>query len=116
MATRLRVVPDATAPAKGGRRAPAKKAAPRKRAAKKPPKTLSEAVESGVYLEILLAQRRDIVTALPSERGPAKAALHKQLRELSSEIQSLQKAAEVTAGKDSVVSTTSDKSWDQSAI
>lgn len=48
--------------------------------------TLSEAVESGNHLEILKAQRRDIVAALPDEKGPAKAALHRQLTMISKEI------------------------------
>ena len=48
--------------------------------------TLSEAVESGDYLAILRAQRRDIVRSLPDEKGPAKAALHRQLSMISKEI------------------------------
>lgn len=52
-------------------------------------KSLAEAIESGDYLEILLAQRRDIVASLPNERGPAKAALHRQLSMVSKEIESL---------------------------
>ena len=59
------------------------------------PLTLLEAVEGGDYLEILKAQRRDIVTALPQEKGPAVAALHRQLALLSKEIEGLEvKAAE----------------------
>jgi len=42
-------------------------------------KTLAEAVERGDYVEILLTQRRDSVTSLPAEKGPAKAALHRLL-------------------------------------
>lgn len=53
-------------------------------------KTLAEAVEGGDYLEILLAQRREIVTSLPNEKGPAKAALHRQLSLISKEIVSLE--------------------------
>lgn len=58
-----------------------------------PPKTLTlaEAVESGDYLQILLAQRREIVTDLPNEKGPAKAALHRQLSILSKDIEALQR-------------------------
>ena len=56
--------------------------------------TLMEAVESGDYLQILLAQRRDIVAALPDERSQARAALHRQLREISKEIESLELAAD----------------------
>jgi len=51
--------------------------------------TLAEAIESGDYLQILLAQRREIATSLPEERGPAKAALHRQLSIISKEIESL---------------------------
>lgn len=52
--------------------------------------TLSEAVESGDYLAILRAQRRDIVRSLPDEKGPAKAALHRQLSMISKEIETLE--------------------------
>lgn len=50
---------------------------------------LAEAIELGDYLQILLAQRREIVTSLPDERGPAKAALHRQLSLISKEIEAL---------------------------
>jgi hypothetical protein len=57
----------------------------------KPPKILSlaEAIESGDYLQILLAQRREIAESLPEEKGPAKAALHRQLSIISKEIEVL---------------------------
>jgi hypothetical protein len=51
--------------------------------------SLSEAIESGDYLQILLAQRREIVRDLPDEKGPAKAAMHRQLSMLSKEIEAL---------------------------
>ena len=51
--------------------------------------TLVEAVELGDYLEILRAQRRDIANSLPEEKGPAKAALHRQLSLISKEIEAL---------------------------
>lgn len=54
------------------------------------PLTLAEAVESGDYLAILRAQRRDIVRSLPDEKGPAKAALHRQLSVISKEIETLE--------------------------
>lgn len=79
----------------------------------KPPKTLSEAIESGDYLEILVAQRREIVSSLPEEKGPAKAALHRQLSILSKEIHTLRLAA---VGEGSVVANTDDDAWDSSAI
>lgn len=53
--------------------------------------TLAEAIESGDYLQILLAQRREIAADLPDEKGPAKAALHRQLSLLSKEIEALQR-------------------------
>lgn len=58
-----------------------------------PPKipTLEEAIEGGDYLQILLAQRREIATSLPEEKGPAKAALHRQLSLISKEIEGLQR-------------------------
>lgn len=61
--------------------------------------TLDEAIESGDYLQILMAQRRDIVAGLPDEKGPARAALHRQLSLLSKEIEALlSKSAEDTEG------------------
>ena len=77
------------------------------------PKTLAEAVAGGSYLEILQAQRRDIVNSLPNEKGPAKAALHRQLSLVSKEIEGLELAA---AGEKSVVAKTDDDAWDSSAI
>ena len=59
--------------------------------------TLAEAIESGEYLQILLAQRREIVTDLPNEKGPAKAALHRQLSILSKDIEALQRGADEDA-------------------
>lgn len=81
----------------------------------KPPKpmSLSEAIVSGDYLQILYAQRRDIADSLPDEKGPAKAALHRQLSIISLEIKTLELAV---AGDKSVVATTDDDAWDQSAI
>lgn len=66
-----------------------------------PPKilTLDEAIASGDYLQILLAQRRDMAASLPNEKGPALAALHRQLSLISKEISVLQaKDAEDTEG------------------
>ncbi|QDF19733.1 hypothetical protein QEH38_gp01 [Mycobacterium phage LilSpotty] len=73
------------------------------------PKTLAEAVESGDYREILLAQRREIVDSLPNEKGPAKAALHRQLLMISKEIETLAIAADADG---SVVSDAPDEAWD----
>lgn len=63
------------------------------------PMSLAEAIELGDYLEILMAQRRQIAADLPDEKGPAKAAMHRQLSLLSKEIQALLvKDAEDTEG------------------
>ncbi len=51
--------------------------------------TLSEAIETGDYMSILVAQRAEIVDSIPDEKGPAKAALHRQLSLISKEIESL---------------------------
>lgn len=85
-----------------------------KRPAKPKPKTLAAAVEGGVYLEILQAQRREIVATLPNEKGPAKAALHRQLSLISKEIEALEMAS--TDSEGSVVASTDDDAWDESAI
>ena len=55
--------------------------------------TLDEAIAGGDYLEILRAQRRQITSALPNEKGPALAALHRQLSILSKEIAQLEAKA-----------------------
>jgi hypothetical protein len=52
--------------------------------------TLIEAVEAGDYLGILRAQRREIAVSLPGEKGPAKAALHRQLTLVAKEIETLE--------------------------
>jgi hypothetical protein len=74
------------------------------------PKTLIDAIENGSYLEILLAQRREIAAALPDEKGPAKAALHRQLSLISKEIETLEAAGR--GGEHSVVANTDDEAWD----
>lgn len=51
--------------------------------------TLAEAIETGDYMAILVAQRAEIVESIPDEKGPAKAALHRQLSLISKEIESL---------------------------
>jgi hypothetical protein len=77
------------------------------------PKTLAEAIDSGDYLDILLAQRREIARAIPEEKGPAKAALHRQLSLISKEIEALTEAAEQEAAEDAEVA---DEAFDASAI
>lgn len=74
------------------------------------PKTLLEAIEAGDYREILLAQRREIAASLPEERGPAKAALHRQLALISKEIETLDAAA--LDDPESVAASTADEAWD----
>ena len=78
------------------------------------PLTLQQAIESGDYLKILMAQRREIVASLPEEKGPAKAALHRQLSLISKEIQSLEASAkqeEIENGDPA-----EDEAWDSEAI
>lgn len=79
------------------------------------PKTLAEAVEGGNYLEILLAQRREIVSSLPEEKGPAKAALHRQLAVISKEIETIEIAAAADS-ESNANSGTADNTFDASAI
>jgi hypothetical protein len=86
-----------------GERAPAKA---------KPP-TLAEAIEAGDYVGILKAQRREIIAALPTARGTGVATLHRQLTAISKEIAELDQQA---AGEGSVVATTNDATFDESAI
>jgi hypothetical protein len=83
-----------------------------KPAVKAKPKTLSEAIETGSYLEILKAQRRAIVRALPEAQGPAAAALHRQVSLLSKEIETLSIVSET----ESVVARTPDAPFDISQI
>lgn len=81
-----------------------------------PPKplTLAEAVEAGDYRQILVAQRREIAQSIPDERGPAKAALHRQLSLISKELSQLDATAKQEAGEDAEL--TGDQAWDEEAI
>ena len=75
--------------------------------------TLDAAIRGGDYHQILLAQRREIVAVLPNEHGPAKAALHRLLTQISREVAALEAAEDsVTA----VVARTADAPWDPSVI
>lgn len=65
-----------------------------------PPQTLIEAIEAGVYLDILKAQRREMVRDIKDERGPAKAAMHRQIALLSKEIAGLDAEAKQEADED----------------
>lgn len=73
------------------------------------PMTLVEAIESGDYRQILMAQRRDIAASLPDEKGPAKAALHRQLAIISKEIEELDAALDE---EQSVVVRSDDEAFD----
>jgi hypothetical protein len=68
----------------------------------KKPLTLVEAVEAGDYLGILRAQRRDIAASLPDEKGPAKAALHRQLSIVAKEIALLEQRDPTPPGPEPV--------------
>lgn len=51
--------------------------------------SLEEAITRGSYLQILIAQRAEMVADLPETKGPALAALHRQISITSKEIESL---------------------------
>jgi hypothetical protein len=78
------------------------------------PLTLEQAIESGDYLKILLAQRREIVASLPEEKGPAKAALHRQLSLISKEIEAMEDKAKQEAIENG--DPAEDEAWDSEAI
>jgi hypothetical protein len=77
------------------------------------PKSLAEAVEGEDYLEILLAQRREMIRDVREVNGPAKAALHRQIALHSKEIAALQAAAKQAAAEESEAD---DESLDASAV
>jgi hypothetical protein len=77
------------------------------------PKTLAQAIEAGTYLEVLQAQRREMVRDVAGEKGPAKAAMHRQIALLSKEIAALlASAAQEAAESDEA----EDEAFDASAI
>lgn len=76
------------------------------------PKTLVEAVEGGDYREILLAQQREIAATVGDEKGPAKAALHRQLAAISKELEALNVAAKEEAAEHADVA---DQAFDPAA-
>lgn len=55
--------------------------------------SLEDAIASGDDIRILLAQRRSMVAALPELKGPALAALHRQIMLASKEIAALRAKA-----------------------
>lgn len=77
------------------------------------PLTLAEAVESGTYLEILVAQRRQMISDVAAVNGPAKAALHRQIALTSKEIAALQAEEEQEASEDAEVA---DEEFDTEAL
>lgn len=77
------------------------------------PKSLAEAVEGGTYLEILVAQRREMIRDVKDVTGPAKAALHRQIALVSKEIAALQAEAEQEAAEDVEVA---DEAFDAEAL
>lgn len=84
-------------------------------APKAKPKTLAEAVEGEDYLDILIAQRREMVRDVRDEKGPAKAALHRQIALHSKEIAALQAAAKEEADEDADA-TSADEAYDPEAV
>jgi hypothetical protein len=77
------------------------------------PKTLAEAVDDGTYLEILVAQRREMIRDVREVNGPAKAALHRQIALVSKEIAALQAEAAQEATEDAEVA---DEALDTEAL
>lgn len=99
------------------KKAPLRAVAPDEKPAepkKAKPSTLLEAVEGDDYLAILIAQRREMVRDVKDEKGPAKAALHRQIALHSKEIAALQAAAKEEADEDA--ESAPDEDFDASAI
>ncbi len=78
------------------------------------PKTLAEAAETGDYLEILIAQRREMIRDVKETTGPAKAAMHRQIALHSKEIAALQAAAEQEANESAEAA--DDEAFDAAAL
>lgn len=79
-----------------------------------PPMTLAQAVETGDYRSILVAQRREIALSLPDERGPAKAALHRQLSAIAKELDAMDAKTKQEASEDGELA--GDEEWSEEAI
>jgi len=77
--------------------------------------TLDEAVASGTYLEILVAQRRQMIKDLADVNGPAKAALHRQIALHSKEIAALE-AAEAEERAEDAGREVEDEAFDAEAL
>lgn len=84
--------------------------------APKPIPSLEDAVAGGDQLTILLAQRRDIARDLPNEKGPAKAALHRQMTLISKEIDAMQTTAARVAEEEAGGGSVQDEAWDEEAL
>lgn len=54
--------------------------------------------------------------SLPEEKGPAKAALHRQLALISKEIQALEAKAAQGAREDAEGADVDDEAWDSAAL
>ena len=80
---------------------------------KKKPMTLADAAESGTYLEILVAQRREMIREVGDVTGPAKAAMHRQIALHSKEIAALQVEQQQEAAEDDEVG---DEAFDSKAL
>ena len=81
-------------------RKPLRAVTPDDKPVKAAPRSLAEAAEDGSYLEILIAQRREMIRDVKDMSGPAKAAMHRQIALHSKEIAALQAAAEQEASED----------------
>ena len=83
------------------------------------PMTLAEAIESGTYLDILIAQRRQVVEDIPKATAAPLAALHRTLRELSREIAQLEEIERQKGGEDAEAAAAAgvaDEPWDAEAL
>jgi hypothetical protein len=100
---------------KAGEKAPAKRT-PRKAA----PKSVVAAARSGDRRQLFVALENRIAQAIddPKTPAPALAALIRQQREISTEIQAIDLAAktDLSSGAKSAIATTPDEPWDESMI
>lgn len=97
-------------------KAPLRAVKPGEKAPQRQPMSLVEAVESGDALDIALAQRREIVTSIGTEKGPALAALHRQLTIITDKISELQAASEAEEAERPVDPGLVDDTFDASAL
>lgn len=95
-------------------RKPLRAVSPDEKPEPKKPKSMIEAVESGgSYLDILIAQRLEMMRDVKDVTGPAKAALHRQIALHSKEIAGLEAAAKEEADESAEVP---DEEFDSEAI